>query len=294
MDTIVKKVNDFFHSYKAITILCSIGTVVGILELIAFFFLGMEINGVSVEQAGENIVLLLFTVFIVALALGNLFLGFLLGVLNARGSRHAANLSMAYIFMNILLNMFAGLWLVTLELLIVLPLTFYRGKFWAAEKYKNDKYTFKNYWWLVLLTAILSAILFFGLVGFFGHEIYSFTILPGQENGSNADRAYVWYLDAVVATLGVMGNVCFIFRWRLAYVWWTMSKLPIMICFAANGNIVQIFQMMIWIVVDMGTVLAMTYQLRERKELLNNHLTLKEIEELDKQQHNEEIVLPDE
>ncbi len=265
-NTFVKRVNDFFNSYKAIAILSSIGVFFAIVELVAFFFFGMKINGVSFVESQENVSLLLMTLFAVTLSLISLFLGFFIGVANARGSKWAPNLAIVSIMISIVINILAGLWLVVMELSVVLPITFVRRSAWRKEIYKNEKFNIERLWPFLLGVGIFAALFFFSVVSLWGQEIYSFSVYPNTI-GQNANRKYIWYLDAIVATLGIMGNFSFIFRWRTSYVWWTMSKLPYITCLISNGNLIQVFQMIIWIIVDMGTVLAMTHQLRERREM---------------------------
>ncbi len=277
-NTFVKKVNDFFNSYKAIAILSSVGVVFAIVELVSFFFLGMEINGISFIESQENVELLLLTLFAVTLSLVSLFLGFFIGVANARGSKWAPNLAIISIIISLIINVMAGLWLVVMELSVVLPITFIRRSCWKREIYKDEKYSIERLWPFLLAIGICSGILFFSVVSIWGREIYSFSVYPDTV-GSNADRKYIWYLDATVATLGIMGNFSFIFRWRTSYVWWTMSKLPYITCMVANGNLIQVFQMLVWIVVDMGTVLAMTHQLRERRQLISDQEISTEFDE---------------
>ncbi len=277
MDTFVKKVNDFFNSYKAIVILSGIGTIFAIIELVSFFFFGMEINGISFIDAKENTILLVLTLFLVILSLVSLYLGFFVGIANTRGSKYASELTFAIVIIAMILDTFAGLWLVVIELSIAMALAFYRKGFWAKERYKEEKFKLSRMWPLVVLVGIASFVLFFGIVALWGEELYSLSLYPG-EVGSNAERPYVWYLDATVGVMGVLGNVCIIFRWRLAYLWWTIAKAPLIICFAVNGNLIQIFQQAIFIIIDIGTVLAMTHQQKIHKEELHQQKENKNIE----------------
>ncbi len=272
MDGFIKKINDFFNSHTAIIIFSIIGTIFAIVELISFFGLGMEINGVSFNEAKEDISLLILTLSLDGLALISLFLGFFVGIANTRGSIYATPLSIAIMVIMIILDAFAGLWLVALQLSISIPIVIYRKGFWAKEKYKNEKYLLKNKWPLILTIGLISVIFFFGIVILWGEQLYSFSLYPNQV-GSNSQRSYVWYLDATVAAMGILGNVCLVFRWRIAYLWWTIAKIPLIICFAVNGNLVQISQQLIFFVIDMGTVLAMTYQ----QKLQKNEITIEVI-----------------
>lgn len=264
MDIVVKKVNDFFNSYIAIIVLSVIGTIFAILELVAFFCFDLEINGIDLNTSKEDSALMIMTIFAVALSLVSLYLGFFVGIANTRGSKYASYLSFSIMIIAIILDTMAGLWLVVIELGIAIPIVIYRKNFWIQERYKEEKFNLKNMWpWLVMV-GLGSIILFYGIVALWGKEIYSTSLYPGQD-GSNSERSYVWYLDATVAVLGTLGNFCILFRWRLAYFWWTLSKFPLIICFVANGNYVQIFQQVIFILIDLGTVLAMTHQQREHK-----------------------------
>lgn len=263
MDTVVKKVNDFFETKYSIIILSAIGTIFAVLELVLFFTGEMEINGVTFtdDLSGAKLWVTLFAVF---LSLATLYFGFFIGIANTTGSKYASQLGLIGMSMTIILDVLAGLWLVVLELGIAIPMLFFRRNFWNNEKYKEEKYSLKKMWPWIVVVGISSAAFFYGIVLLWGEQIYNTSILPFMPP-SNSDRSYVWYMDASVATLGIMGNFCIIFRWRSAYIWWTAAKLPLIIAFFANGNLIQIFQQLMWLCIDMGTVLAFTHQQREHK-----------------------------
>lgn len=263
---LAEKSNDFFNSMKAIMLLSIIGTIFAIIELISFFCFGMEINGISFEESKENIRLLALTIILVILSLCSLYLGFFVGIANTRGASYSSYLSFSIVVITIILDCYAGLWLMVIELGIAIPIIIYRKGFWASEKYKQEKFQLKNCWQYLFIVGIFSIILFFGIVIIWGEEIYSWSLYPG-EIGSNANRSFVWYFDATVAVFGTLGNLSFLFRWRIAYLWWTIAKLPLIINCAVNGNLIQIFQQFIFLLLDLGTVLAITHQQKIHREL---------------------------
>lgn len=271
MDTMysfAEKTNTFFGTWKAIIILACIGTFFAILEIVLFFTGNIDINGLNFyNELGDvvNGAQLAVTIIAVVGSMISLYLGFFVGVANTRGSWYASYLSIAIMLLAIFLDVLAGLWLVVVELGIAIPVAYYRKNFWNKERYKEEKFKLSNFWpWLVLV-AICSFILFFGIVALWGEKIYNtslFSFMPP----SNANRSYTWWLDATVATMGTMGNFCILFRWRLSYLWWTISKLPLITLFFVNGNYVQISQQFIFIAIDIGTVLAMTHQQKIHRE----------------------------
>lgn len=268
MDTIVRKVNDFYNTYYAVLLFSAIGTVFAVLELWLFFTNQMNINNLYFSEC-DTTIKLVTTLSAVALSLVSLYFGFFIGIAITRGSKCATQLSLVGMALAIVLDVLAGLWLVCLEFAIIIPLVIVRKFFWDRELYKEEKYQFKHMWPYLLAVGISAIVLFYGVILTLGPIIYSWSVLPWMP-AANADTPYVWYMDATVAWLGVLGAFCLFFRWRQAYFWYTIAKVPLIIAFAANGLLVQISQQVIWFLIDMGTVLALTHQQSEHKKEKEN------------------------
>lgn len=262
MDKIVKKTNDFFESKWAMIIFSIIGILIAIIEITLFLTGVIEINGIEFGSGNEvtsfqkN-----FTALIVALALISLFLGFWSSVENTRRSNHAWLVALLSLILSLFLDIMAGLWMVTIEYTVAIILVLIRRGFWKSERYKEEKFALKNLWWLLVVVGIVSSVFFFSLVGFWGEEIYSLHF-PGMV-APNKDMEWIWWLDAFTAALGVLGALSMLFRWRIAFLFWGIVVFPIMPAFFVNGNYIQIFQMLLWFIIDMAVVLAMTHQQKE-------------------------------
>lgn len=266
MDTIVRKVNDFYKTKYAVIIFSIIGTFFGVIEIVMFFTGALEINGTSFGDETSQ-AQLWTTLFAFGLSLFSLYFGFYIGIANTNKSPYASYYSAIGTAVAMIMDVLAGLWLISIELLITIPIIMYRKNFWNKERYKEEKFQFKNMWPWVLLTAIIGMIIFYGMVFLWHDQIYGYSILPWME-APNADPkfAWKWYFDASVAWMGILGSFCFVFRWRQAYFWWTVCKVPQTILFITAGLYVQATQQVIWLLIDMGTVLALTHQISLHKK----------------------------
>lgn len=266
--SMAEKTNDFFNSFKVIIILSLIGTLFAVLELVLFFTGNASINGLPWDTSTSTVQLVV-TVFAVILSMVSLYLGFFVGVANTRKSWYASYLSIAIMIIAIIVDVMSGFWLVTIELGIAIPMVMYRRNFWNNERYKEDKFQLNVMWPYLLLVFFGSCVLFYGLVGLWGDEIYSTSLFPFMPPANEGDT-WKYYFDATVAVLGTMGNFCIIFRWRLSYIWWTISKFFLITLFFTVSGYVQISQQVIFIFIDMGTVLAMTHQKKLHDEQKSN------------------------
>lgn len=265
MENLTKRMNNFFESKTSIWILAGIGTIIAFMQLLAFFQFGMEINGISFDESKDDLRLLSITLSMVSLSLISLYVGFAVSIADTRGNKWATYLGLILYFLAIVIDCFAGLWMTVMELAFVMPILIYRKGFWEKERYKEDKFQFKNLWPITLVTLAISLIFFYLIVILWGDIIYHWSLYPG-EIGSNYEREWFWYVDAFVSSVGVVANVCIIFRWRIAYLFWTIGKFPLFILYGMNGQYVQIFQSLVWLIVDSLTVLALTHQQSEHKK----------------------------
>lgn len=262
MDKISERMNNFFESKWSMIIFSIIGFFIAILELSLFFGGIIEINGISLSNTADiSFFQKWFTFFVVVIALVSLVLGFLSSVLNTRNSKYAWLIALVSLLISLFLDLMAGLWMVVIEYSIAIVLVLFRKGFWLRQSYKEEKYQLKNMWWLLIVVAIVMSLIFFGIVGFFGKEVYSWHF-PGME-APNKGKEWVWWFDAITAVLGVLGAVSLFFRWRIAFVFWSIVIIPIIPIFFINGNYIQIFQMILWFIIDFGVALAMTHQQKE-------------------------------
>lgn len=259
MNSITKKVNDFYDSKWSIIIFSIVGTVFAFIEILLFAFNVININGVWENTATQEE--LIGTSIAVGLALFSLYYGFWVSVANTRKSSYAWFLALISMIVFLITDLMAGLWMVTIEYTFAICLIIYRRSFWAKEKYKLEQNQLKNKWWLLVLVGVIAGTIYFTLVGVWGEQIYSHGAFGMP--AANKDDKWVWYLDAITATLGSMGTLAMLFRWRIAYVIWAIVSILIVPPFIKVGNYVQIFQILMWTVIDVLTVLALTHQQKD-------------------------------
>lgn len=263
MENITAKVHEFFESKWSMITFSIVGTVFAIVEIVLFSLGIIEINGITIGDGNPiNNWQIFVTTFSVTMSLFSLYFGFYVSVLNTRKSKNASLYAIVNMILFLIIDLMAGLWLVVFEYSFAIILMMFRNGFWERESYKKEKYNLKNMWWVLVITGLGAAALYFGLVLLAGESIYNNSLFPGMPP-SNEQREWVWYLDALTAILGTMGSICMFFRWRLAYFFWTIITIPIVPALFVNGNYIQIFELVIWVFIDIATVLAITHQQKE-------------------------------
>lgn len=261
IQAVSEKVDNFFNSMYSIISLSVLGGIIAIIELVLFFTGAIDINGISWESDIKTVKLII-TMFAVVISLTSLYLGFITGIADVRNSKWASHLTVALLTLSITVDILAGLWLVVFQLAICIGIIFYRKKFWLEGKYKLEENRFKNRWPLFVGSAALLIVTFYPLAWFGGDTLYGFTILPGQE-AVNEGKRIIYMCDATAAICGILGNIACVFRWRMAHIVWSIGKIPTIYMFASTGNLVPIFQQLIWLAMDMASILAITHQREE-------------------------------
>ncbi len=255
-DRVSEKVNKFYSSTKSIYIFCAIATVVGLIQLIAFAFGWLEVNGTSnssMFSSGEKF----WAWFAMIISIINCYVSFYMCILNSRGNSSFLWWAVGMNILTFVINSMAGMWMLNLQILIVLPLVFIRYYAWENKWYEKEKLQLKNSWWWLYLISALVLIMFILIVFLFGEKIYSGTI--------NEDQKLLWYFDAISGALQVIANMLLIFKVRQAYLWMEISKIPFVILYINSGNIVPTIQQVIYFTMDCATVLAWTSQLKKEK-----------------------------
>ncbi len=276
---IMNKVNWFYGTFYSVILFCGIATLFGVFSIVQYAWMGGSINGTTIEMnvVGRQI-LAWFTIF---LSLISIYVGFISSILVARGK---ASFVFWMTTMNALLvvtNGLAGLWLLNIQIIICFPLLAIRYHVWKYELYEQEKYSFKNIGWIVYVIAIGFTIAFFGIVGLWGEEIYSVSTNPEMNinlagtvqeiGGIEVDYSdievhqYLWYLDALTASLGMAGNLAAVFKWRHNYLWMSIQKVPQIWLLSIGHNWVPIVQVLIWFTLDMSTILTWTAQSLDSK-----------------------------
>ncbi len=253
-----EKVNKFYSSSMSIYIFCGIATLVGIIQLIAFAFGWLEVNGTA-NTSNFTTSEKFWAWFATIISIVNCYVAFYMCILNSRGSSSFLWWAVGMNVLTFIVNAMAGMWMLNLQILIVLPLVFVRYYAWENKWYEKEELQIKNSWWWLYLISILIFIMFILIVEQWGEQIYNGTINEGQK--------MLWYFDAISAALQVIANMFLIFKVRQAYLWMELSKIPFIILYINSGNIVPTIQQVIYFTMDCATVLAWTSQLKKKEEL---------------------------
>lgn len=259
IEKISEKVNKFYSSTTSIYIFCAIATVVGVVQLVAFACGWLEVNGTS-NTSDFSSMAKFWAWFAMIISVINCYVSFYMCILNSRGNSSFLWWAVGMNVLTFIVNAMAGMWMLNLQILIVLPLVFVRYYAWEKKWYEKESLQIQNSWWWLYLISALVFILFIMIVVLWGEQIYSGTINEGQK--------MLWYFDAISGALQVVANMLLIFKVRQAYLWMEISKIPFVILYINSGNIVPTIQQLIYFTMDCATVLAWTSQLnKEKKEL---------------------------
>lgn len=255
-------VNKFYSSTRSIYIFCGIATIVGLVQLLAFALGWLEVNG-TVNEPGYAAMEKFWAWFAIIISVINCYVSFYMCILNSRGNSSFLWWAVGMNVLTFIVNAMAGMWLLNIQILIVLPLVFVRYYAWENGWYEKESLKIKNSWWWLYLIGILVFIMFILIVVLWGEQIYSGTVNEGQK--------MLWYFDAISAALQVFANMLLIFKVRQAYLWMEISKIPFIALYVHSGNIVPTIQQVIYFTMDCATVLAWTSQLKEKNSEVKNN-----------------------
>ncbi len=247
------KANEFYKSVKAVWVFSTIATVFGLIQLISFIFLGAEVNGATATTGTQWQIAMAWTVTIVAVV--NCWIGFYMGIQNSRGASSFFIWALLTNALSFFINAMAGMWLVNIAVVLSIPTIFIRYIVWKGELQEKEEWSFKKIWWWVYLICAFLFVAFFVLVAAWGEEIYAHAW-----NSDPEQYRYLWYIDALTAGLTIIANIVLIFKWRQAYFWFTIMKIPLFVLYIESGNIVPLIQQCIYLTMDAGTVMAWTAQ----------------------------------
>lgn len=254
-----ENVNNFYSSKKSIYIFCGIATAVGLIQLLAFAFGWLEVNGTSNSNVYTSIEKF-WAWFAILISIVNCYVSFYMCILNSRGNSSFLWWAVGMNVLTFIVNAMAGMWMLNLQILLVLPLVFVRYYAWENKWYEKENLQIKKSWWWLYLISAMIFIMFILIVVFWGEQIYNGTINEGQK--------MLWYFDAISGALQVIANMLLIFKVRQAYLWMEISKIPFIILYLNSGNIVPTIQQVIYFTMDCATVLAWTSQLKKQNKLL--------------------------
>lgn len=243
----MQKIDNFFHSARSVFFFAGVAAIIAIIQITCFLFTNLEINGIKHGDEKEFLAWLS-----IAVAMLNVFAGYYVSILMARGAVKSIYWNLVALTTLVLVNSFAGLWMLVIQYIIIAltqPLRYY---IWKYKKYKDPKWGFKNLRWIMVIINIIIVIFFFGLVILWGEQIYS--------SSWSSEQPWAWYLDATFASLSLMGSIAATFRWRHAYAYWGIVSLPLISLYLFTGNWILAGQDLIWLMLDIATVLAMTHQ----------------------------------
>lgn len=243
------KINTFFNSKKCIFLFFGLGLIITALELFLFFFGGMEINGYDSENN------MLLPMMAVVFSILSLYIGIWADVENTRGSKKATWVAFFSIVFAAVVNLLAGLILCFVYSIISCLLLVVRKISWEREWYRQERFSYAKIGNLIGVINILIVVSFFGIVVLFGNELYGNTPLDSKK--------FEWFQDAFVASVSLMGAVALVFRWKMGYVWWGVSNIPLIFFFLFTGNLIPSFHHILTLFIDMTVVMALSHQERD-------------------------------
>ncbi len=245
-------INEFYKTNLSLVIFTSIIGIFSIVQICLFGLGVTSLNGkFAYEQSGFD---LAFSWFIILFTMIGSVSGFVGAILNIRKSSNFVWFASLMSLSGIVAAIAAGAIYVSISGTIMLILTIVRYFKWKNEEIVADEVitegSNKKIFWLCITFLIFMIITLNTINIIFGSKIYS--------NSWNSDTSlrWTWHLDAIGASLEMTATIMIIFKYRISYAFYFISKIFYVIIFSKAGNYISVVNYALAMITDASGFIA--------------------------------------
>lgn len=232
-----KKTNDFYKTNASFVFFMSATTIFGLIQVLAYAFWGMEVNGHVLASAPNP---LLSWVLLIASIIAT-YCGFIGGILILKGSLSFLYWQNVATTMAIITQSLAHMWFGAFTSFYFLVVNFVRYYMWKYETVEKLGWSTEKVMWISAIYFVLLFVATNMVAWVWGDFLY----------GSSAwMREYNRHFDAIGATLNMTAAFIMIFKVRWAFCLYAIAKIFTITNYADAGLIVPIVQMVLFWIMD--------------------------------------------